>query len=191
VDFSIINDRFTMLSITSSSLQLLGLACASIASAGVAIFTNALWPNFIYLMTKRGRKPSKRHPLVWAGFWLSLIIACLGSLVAVNPSVLNNQPKPIPNLSAQLLLRIGGFEIQVVNSGRSVATGIRVEVVGWQPGSPGVEIMERYSVPDLGSGSDFTVYRVLPPRDEPAPWRSRSGYIMVTCATYNGDMRNL
>ncbi len=87
-----------MLSVISSYLQFLCLCTASIASVAVAVFVSAVWPNFIYPITKKGRKPSKRHPLIWVGFWLSLVTAaCSGAFAVLIPPVVDViEPAPTP-----------------------------------------------------------------------------------------------
>lgn len=66
-----------------------------------------------------------------------------------------------PALRLQLRLLIGGFELGVANESGALAQGINVDVMAWQIGAPGAELIKNYPVHDLGSLADTTIFGVF------------------------------
>lgn len=96
-----------------------------------------------------------------------------------------------PALDVQLLLHIGGFELRISNRGSAPATGIRVGVFAWQCGSPGAELTNDFTVPDLGPGSDSTIYRPMDAKGYEGPFQRLkrlpiSGYVTIACTSCAG-----
>lgn len=99
---------------------------------------------------------------------------------------LPNGDKALLNVTLQL--RIGGFEITVQNVGQSPATGVAIDVVAWQVGAPGAELILTHSVRDLGPRSDFTIYRAFDQEGDSALFNRTerlevSGYLLANCVT--------
>jgi TolB protein len=110
-------------------LRTLCLVTAALASFVVAVFISALWPNFIYILIKairgknpEGRPPSPRHPAVWAGCLLSVIVATCSSTIAAL------LPQPTIAIGTSPFSAEATFAPTQVN-GQSSATPITVTVV--------------------------------------------------------------
>ena len=93
-----------------------------------------------------------------------------------------------PSLNVSLQLHIGGFEITVQNVGQSPATGVAIDVIAWQVGAPGAELILTHSVRDLGPRSDSTIYRAFDQEGDPALFNRTerlevSGYLLANCVT--------
>jgi hypothetical protein len=68
-----------------------------------------------------------------------------------------------PSLRLDLRVSISGFELYVANEGEVLAQGINVDVVAWQAGAPGAELIKSYAVRDLSPLADFTIRSVFGP----------------------------
>lgn len=68
-----------------------------------------------------------------------------------------------PLLRLDLRVSISGYELYVANEGEVLAQGINVDVVAWQAGAPGAELIKSYAVRDLSPLADFTIRSVFGP----------------------------
>src|SRR5687767_12863260 len=66
-----------------------GGAAASVVSA---IFGNAVWPEIIFRLTRRGRAPTKRPIRVWFGFWISSATTIVLASVLASSAVRSTSP---------------------------------------------------------------------------------------------------
>jgi hypothetical protein len=102
---------------------------------------------------------------------------------------LQHQVEPI--LGVKLLLRIGGYRINVLNSGTTTATDAYVDVVSWRPGAPGPDAEKTIPIHDLPPYADITFdVSFLSGRDpHPEPDFTNTyptcGYIAVACVGAN------
>jgi hypothetical protein len=68
-----------------------------------------------------------------------------------------------PLLRLDLRNSASGFELHVSNEGKLLAQGINVDVVAWQAGAPGAELIKSYPVRDLSPLADFTIRSAFGP----------------------------
>jgi hypothetical protein len=113
-------------------------------------------PSNVFPSSKQWKKWSLPSKLTAIGAYLGVAGIILSTALYFVSDSQPNQRQRDPILDAKLLLRIGGFRINILNSGAAPATGTYVDIVAWRPGAPGADVEKTIPIRDLATHADFT-----------------------------------